>query len=98
MFKSLALLSAVLGLAACGHVAQPAPAPLPAELSQCNPAKTAVLVGTIGATDAQIKQLTGATEVRRLGPNSAATLDFRASRVSVMTDPASQKIIRATCG
>ncbi|WP_245298469.1 I78 family peptidase inhibitor [Sinorhizobium sp. A49] len=42
--------------------------------------------------------MTGATFVRQLKPGDPATMDFRQERVTIETDPATGKIVRAMCG
>ena len=87
--------SGVLALtAACANSPtsnQPAAGKCEAEAAQA-------LVGSQGLSTAQIMQRTGATEVRHLRPNDAATMDYRDMRISVVTDPATQKVIHASCG
>ena len=94
MLKYLCL-SGVLALTvACANsptTNQPAAGKCMAEAAQA-------LVGSQGLSTAQIMQRTGATEVRHLRPNDAATMDYRDMRISVVTDPATQKIIHASCG
>ena len=87
--------SGVLALtAACANsptTNQPAAGKCVAEAAQA-------LVGNQGLSTAQIMQRTGATEVRHLHPNDAATMDYRETRITVVNDPLSKKIIRASCG
>ena len=94
MLKYLCL-SGVLALtAACANsptTNQPAAGKCVAEAAQA-------LVGSQGLSNAQIMQRTGASEVRHLRPNDAATMDYRDMRISVVTNPVTQKVIRASCG
>ena len=94
MLKYLCL-SGVLALtAACANsptTNQPAAGKCVAEAAQA-------LVGSQGLSTAQILQRAGATEVRHLRSNDAATMDYRDMRISVVTDPATQKVIHASCG
>ena len=94
MLKYLCL-SGVLALtAACANsptTNQPAAGKCVAEAAQA-------LVGSQGLSNAQIMQRTGASEVRHLRPNDAATMDYRDMRISVVTNPVTQKVIHASCG
>ncbi len=56
------------------------------------------LVGQSGLTDDQIKQKTKSEIVRKVAPGQPMTMDYRTNRVTVTIDPASKKIIQATCG
>ena len=77
MLKYLCL-SGVLALTvACANsptTNQPAAGKCMAEAAQA-------LVGSQGLSTAQIMQRTGATEVRHLRPNDAATMDYRDMRI-----------------
>ena len=94
MLKFLSLFGLLALTAACANsptTKQPAAGKCVAEAAQA-------LVGSQGLSTAQIMQRTGATEVRHLRPNDAATADYRDMRISVITDPATQKVIHASCG
>lgn len=56
------------------------------------------LTGVNRLTDEQAKKLTGATIVRQVTPNQGVTMDYRRERLTIATDPKTDKIIRATCG
>lgn len=64
----------------------------------CKPNAAEALAGKNGISDEDAKQMTGATIVRQLKPGDPATMDFRQERVTIETDPATGKIVRATCG
>lgn len=64
----------------------------------CNRDAADALVGKDRVTDEQAKKLTGSTIVRQINPNSPVTMDFRQERVTIETDPATNKIVRAYCG
>lgn len=66
--------------------------------SLCKPEAAEALVGKDRVSDDEAKQMTGATIVRQLKPGDPATMDFRQERVTIETDPATGKIIRASCG
>ena len=94
MLKYLCLSGVFALTAACAYsptTNQPTAGKCVAEAAQA-------LVGSQGLSTAQIMQRTGATEVRHLRPNDAATMDYRDMRISVVTDPATQKVIHASCG
>ncbi|WP_225906388.1 I78 family peptidase inhibitor [Ensifer canadensis] len=56
------------------------------------------MAGKDRISDEDAKQITGATIVRQLQPGDPATMDFRQERVTIETDPATGKIVRAMCG
>lgn len=64
----------------------------------CKPEAAEALVGKDRISDQDAKQLTGATIVRQLKPGDPATMDFRQERVTIETDQATGKIVRAMCG
>ncbi|MHA6687555.1 I78 family peptidase inhibitor [Mesorhizobium sp. A556] len=64
----------------------------------CDQEAAAALVGLDRVSDAQAKQLTGATIVRQIKPGDPVTMDFRQERVTIETDPKTGKIVRAGCG
>ena len=64
----------------------------------CKPEAAEGLVGKSRLSDAEAMGLTGATIVRQIKPGDAVTMDYRQERVTIETDPASGKIVRAMCG
>lgn len=88
------LTAATLFLAAC----QSEPVATAPQTSQCIGDVAEALAGKDRVTDAQAKQLTGASIVRQLKPGDVATMDFRQERVTIETDPKTNKIVRASCG
>jgi hypothetical protein len=64
----------------------------------CDAAAAQQLVGQLKPTDAEAMRLTGATLVRQIAPGDAVTHDLRDNRVTVATDPASGRVVLATCG
>ncbi|GGE33791.1 hypothetical protein GCM10007276_08920 [Agaricicola taiwanensis] len=56
------------------------------------------LVGERKPTDADAMRLTGATIVRQIAPGQPVTQDYRDNRVTIETDPADGRVVRATCG
>lgn len=88
----LAALSVAL-TAACTPETPPEATPF-----TCRSGDATRLVGQVNPTEAAIKALTGAGTVRQLGPNQPMTMDYRFDRVTVIKDPATGRILRATCG
>lgn len=85
---------ATMTLAACEEGAQQAEA----ASGVCRPEAAEALTGRDRLTDAQAVELTGATIVRQIKPGQGMTMDYRQERVTVETDPATGKILRAFCG
>ena len=97
MLKYLSFAGLMALTAACAQITPPIGS-VPAQPSKCVAEAAADLIGSHGLDNAQIMQRTGASEVRRLHPNSPATMDYRDTRIPVVNDPLSKKIIRASCG
>lgn len=96
MRTSLVITPLCLGLlAACAT----APTPEPTPSMSCNTAPAREYLGQT-ATDAIVQnaqQAAGANSVRVLGPNDAATMDYRGDRLNIMVD--GQRVItRLNCG
>ncbi|RJL04756.1 hypothetical protein C9E82_21575 [Paracoccus siganidrum] len=85
---------ATVTLAACEEGAQQAEA----APGVCRAEAAEALAGRDRLTDAQAMELTGATIVRQIQPGQGVTMDYRQERVTVETDPATGKILRASCG
>lgn len=83
----------VLGLAVAGCQSAPSP-----DRSECRPEAAESLAGRMRITDAQARELTGASLVRQIRPGEPVTQDYRLERVTVETDPTTNRIIRAMCG
>ena len=64
----------------------------------CRGEAAEALTGIDRLTDAQTRQMTGATIVRQIAPGQGVTMDYRQERVTIETDPKTGKIIRAFCG
>ncbi len=64
----------------------------------CDPSAAQALAGKPRHTDEEAMRLTGANIVRQVSPGEMATHDFRENRVTIETDPATNRIVRATCG
>ena len=97
MLKYLSFAGLMALTAACAQITPPIGS-VPAQPSKCVAEAAADLIGSHGLDNAQIMQRTGASEVRRLHPNSPATMYYRDTRITVVNDPLSKKIIRASCG
>ena len=65
---------------------------------QCQKHAIKQLTGMQNLSDAQIKTISGATQVRRAADNEAVEDDFHANRVTVFTEPSTQRISSAFCG
>lgn len=93
--------AALVLLAGCaGESTPPAPsagAQADAAPGVCRPDAAAALVGRDRIGDDEAKRLTGATLVRQIAPGDPVTADFRAERVTIETDPATGKIVTASC-
>jgi hypothetical protein len=87
----LILLSTIPALVACSAVSQ-------VSSGRCDPAAARALVGHPRPTDKEAKQRTGATMVRQIAPGQPVTHDYRDNRVTLETDPASGRVVGATCG
>ncbi|WP_323717843.1 I78 family peptidase inhibitor [Paracoccus aminovorans] len=96
-FIAIAALSlAAITLAACEESTQAADAN--AAPGVCRAEAAEALTGKARLTDEQAMQATGASIVRQISPGQGVTMDYRQERVTVETDPASGKILRAFCG
>lgn len=91
-----ALTLAVLTATACQGETQQAQAS--GEPGLCRPEAADSLVGRGRVTDAEAMQMTGATIVRQIRPGQGVTMDYRRERVTIETDPKTNKILRAMCG
>ncbi|MET0362688.1 MAG: I78 family peptidase inhibitor [Sphingobium sp.] len=71
--------------------------PIAADL--CDAAPTQARIGTIVSQEAGVEllRLTGARQLRWLGPGMAATMDFRPDRLTVTYDD-NRTIVRIACG
>ncbi|RZF66396.1 hypothetical protein EWE75_00585 [Sphingomonas populi] len=76
--------------APAAHDTTPAP-------HQCQPEAASKLVGHAAPDDAQVKQRTGASTIRRIAPGDMVTHDFRVERITLAIDPAG-KVVQAPCG
>ena len=92
--KPVIAVAALLALAGC-TASGTAPAPV---AGVCDPDAAQRLVGQNKPTDADAMRLTGATIVRQIGPGDPVTQDLRDNRITIETDPASGRVVRATCG
>lgn len=95
MLKYAAVIGFTALLGACSAMDKPAQNP---DMAQCLTHETMFLIGTSGLNDSQIQKISGATTVRRLAPNAPATMDYRSDRVNVVVNPATGKVVQATCG
>ncbi len=92
--RNLILTVFLLPLAAC---AGDASAP-PEATGVCDAAAAGRLVGQAPPTEAEARRLTGAMVVRPIAPGQPVTQDFSERRVTIVTDPATSRVVRAGCG
>lgn len=105
MTKSVRLRATLAGLAAfamAGCAASTPPAgspPVTDGADQCGAQALQDYLGMIaaGPVEARIRETTGAKPVRILGPNDAATMDYRPDRLNVRTD-SDGRIVQIRCG
>ncbi|WP_454817906.1 I78 family peptidase inhibitor [Labrys neptuniae] len=84
---------ALLALTACAsNAAQPGPS------SSCVAEAAQRLVGQPKPADDEARKLTGAQIVRQIKPGQAVTFDFRQDRVTITTNPATGRVVSASCG
>ncbi|MFB6330543.1 I78 family peptidase inhibitor [Acinetobacter variabilis] len=65
---------------------------------KCIADQAAALVGQSNLTEAKIKEKTKAQMVRMVAPGQPVTMDYREERVTVTVDPATKKVVQASCG
>jgi Peptidase inhibitor I78 family. len=91
---ALALDGILSALAGCTA----APASQQSQQSLCDADAAGALVGKPKPTDADAMRLTRAAIVRQIQPGQPVTQDYRENRVTIEADPASGRVVRATCG
>lgn len=67
-------------------------------VKSCRSTAAETLVGKLAPPDTKLRQLTGAARIRRIAPGDIVTAEYFADRATVTIDPASGRIITATCG
>lgn len=87
----VAFLCAISGLMACSTVSD-------VSRGRCDTAAALALIGQPKLTGQTASKRTGATVVRQITPGQPATHDYRNNRVTLETDPASGRVVRAICG
>ncbi len=72
----------------------------PPKVSQdtCSADASIKLVGQPRMADDEAMRLTNAKSVRQAGPNEPMTMDYNAQRLTIINDPATNKISSAICG
>ena len=67
---------------------------------KCIAEKTEQLVGQklSDLSERDVKEITNADVVRIVQPNQMVTADFQQNRVTILVDPETNKVIKATCG
>ncbi|WP_432727164.1 I78 family peptidase inhibitor [Variovorax sp. W6] len=96
LIPGVALTLATLSIAACGTPQAQDAGSAPAAV--CRQDAAAALTGKNRISDADARQATGASIVRQVQPGQGVTMDYRRERVTIETDPATGKIVRAYCG
>lgn len=94
LIPSGALALAILSITACG--AQQARDD--SATGACKQDAAGALAGKSRISDADARQMTGASIVRQIEPGQPVTMDYRRERVTIETDPKTGKIVRAFCG
>ena len=92
---AIAITAAALAVLTGCTTGQTAPAP---PSGVCDAVAAQRLVGELKPTDAAAMRLTGSTMVRQIAPGDPVTHDLRTNRVTIATDPASGRVVEATCG
>ncbi|MBB4223967.1 hypothetical protein EJP67_19000 [Variovorax guangxiensis] len=98
LISSAAAALAILSIAACSVPQAKDAAAAPAAPAACRQDAAAALTGKSRISDADARQATGASIVRQIQPGQPVTMDYRRERVTIETDAASGKIVRAYCG
>jgi hypothetical protein len=88
-------LAAMALVAAQSVPALAAPRPRP---GLCRQDAAQMLAGRQRVSDRRAKRLTGASIVRQISPGDPITMDFRRERVTIETNSATGRIVRAYCG
>jgi hypothetical protein len=64
----------------------------------CNHDAARSLIGKTRITDEEVKQLTGAVIVRQIQPGQPVIQNYTNARLTIQTDPATDRIVGASCG
>ncbi|NKL67237.1 I78 family peptidase inhibitor (plasmid) [Rhizobium beringeri] len=93
VLSGLVFLGAVAALVACsaGTTAQ-------VTSGRCDAAAAQTLIGRPKPTDEEARRITGAIIARQIAPGQPVTHDYRPDRVTLETDSASGRVVRASCG
>ncbi|WP_425516184.1 I78 family peptidase inhibitor [Rhizobium anhuiense] len=65
---------------------------------RCDASAVQTLIGRPKPTDEQARRISGATSARQIAPGQPVTHDYRPDRVTLETDSASGRMVRASCG
>jgi hypothetical protein len=91
---------AALAMAGCAATTPPSDTPpMTGEADQCGAQALQDYLGMMaaGPVEARIREVAGTKAVRVLGPNDAATMDYRPDRLNVRTD-GDGRIVQIRCG
>ncbi|MBY5460676.1 hypothetical protein ELH21_27680 (plasmid) [Rhizobium leguminosarum] len=93
VLSGLVFLGAIAALVACsaGTTAQ-------VTSGRCDAVAAQTLIGRPKPTDEEARRITGAIIARQIAPGQPVTHDYRADRVTLETDSASGRVVRASCG
>lgn len=98
MTLTRALPLAAAALMMLGACVVEVPPEQPVAVGTCRSDDAAKLIGQINPSEEIIRAVTGADIVRQLGPNEPMTMDFRLERATIIKDPATGRVLKATCG
>ncbi|MCO8101265.1 I78 family peptidase inhibitor [Acinetobacter indicus] len=98
IIQSLSLVLVAAALTACVNNPEQTHSQQPNTMTNCISEEATKLVGKIGLSEAVIKAKTKAEIVRMVAPGQPVTLDYRANRITVVTDQQTKIIVHASCG
>lgn len=94
----LSPLAAAAILVACAPSTPTADSAATAASGVCDLAAAERLAGQARLTNAEATRLTGASIVRQIAPGQQVQQDYTAARITIETDPATGRVVRAYCG
>jgi hypothetical protein len=97
--KSLTAIGALMLAGACVSMAPPPPPGPPPAGGTCNAARAQGLIGRAATAQlgTEALRLTGARDLRWIGPDMAVTMDYREDRLNIETD-AQNRVRTIRCG
>ncbi|WP_376746313.1 I78 family peptidase inhibitor [Acinetobacter schindleri] len=97
-FHKLSLLLTALTLTACANTPDGVSSQQQNNIKSCISEEATKLIGQKNLSETAIKAKTKASIVRVVAPDQPVTLDYRAERITVVTDPKTKIIVQASCG